>query len=95
MTTEGRFAATRWNRLKATMVKDVALRIYDLQKRELLSSGYPPGSRPLSETEQYQQLAMWRMTFDPRFTPQAAARLSQLEQRFGPAPAPPPPQPFA
>lgn len=94
MTRTGRFAAHRWNGLTDEM-KSRAIRQKDMVKGEMLQSGFPPGARPLTEIEQYQLLAQWRLTGDPRFTPAAAQRLAQLEMRYGPAPAPPPPQPFA
>ena len=91
---DGRFAGERWNRLQ-DQIMERALQKKEMVKREMMQSGFPPGGRKLTDAEQYQQLATWRLMGDPRFTPQAAQALQRLEMRFGPAPAPPPPQPFA
>lgn len=53
--------------------------------------GYPVGTEPLSDVEQFEMLTEWKLTNDRRFydDPAAQERLAELEQEFGSIPRPP------
>lgn len=69
-------------------VVDECIARYDAQVRflvdNLMESGYPPFTEPMSDREQYDLLTAWRMAGDPRFAndPKAQAEWQRLGQRF-------------
>lgn len=90
MADRGKLSGERWNQIHDAIVEGYL----DLRKRyidELMSSGYPPGTVPLSPFERYQKLLAMRAADDPNYTmnPKAEAQLAQLALRFG---TPPPMQ---
>jgi len=56
--------------------------------RELMTNGYPPGSKPVPEHQEYMRLAELKLKGDPMFfgSPLAQQRLAELEMRYGPVP---------
>ena len=56
--------------------------------RELMTNGYPPGSKPVPEHQEYMRLAELKLKGDPMYHSSAAAkqRLAELEMRYGPEP---------
>ena len=56
--------------------------------RELMTNGYPPGSKPVPEHQEYLRLSELKLKGDPMYHGSAAAkpRLAELEMRYGPVP---------
>lgn len=87
MSTEGPLSGKRFNRLVKAMVEGFNEK-RDLLINEMMDSGYPPFTVPLSPLEQYQKLVAMRGAGDPNYTnsPEAQAALAKLSLRFGPPP---------
>ena len=49
------------------------------------SGGFPVGTEPLTDVEQFEMLTEWKLTGDRRYydDPEAQQRLTELEQEFG------------
>lgn len=84
-------AADFWNSVQDE-VEQRTIETYKFLVRELMASGYPPGSEPVPEHQEYLRLVELKLTGNPMFTSSAAAqqRLRELELQFGPAPSLPP-----
>lgn len=70
-------------------VKELGAERFKFLVREMMASGYPPGSQPVDEHQEYLRLVELKLKGDPMYYRSAAAqqRLTELELMFGPSPA--------
>lgn len=81
---DGRLSAARHNRIVAQGVQRSLAR-QNMLFNEMMASGYPPGTIPVSDYQQYLTLQAASLAQDPRYLASTAAqeRLAQLSLRFG------------
>lgn len=80
-------AAEFWNEVQDEL-ESRATTTFRFLVRELLTNGYPPGSKPVPEHQEYLRLSELKLKGDPMYHSSAAAkqRLAELEMRYGPVP---------
>jgi RimJ/RimL family protein N-acetyltransferase len=83
-----RIGGERYKRLRQMMIDRYRMR-RDMLIEAFMADGYPPGTEPLSQREQYQRLIGWQQAGDPRYwnNPAAQAALVKLATRYGRPPA--------
>lgn len=87
----GKLGGKFWNEVHDEVVRQAA-DLYMRAVKELMVDGYPPGSEPVPDQQEYLRLVEMKLKADPNFagSVQAQQRLAELEMRFGPAPMLPP-----
>ena len=83
----GRLSGARHNNITDTSVAN-SLDRRKMLRKELLASGYPPGTIPASPQQEYDQLVAMRLSNDPAYwnSVNAQKRLAELALQFGPVP---------
>lgn len=80
----GRLSGERYNYIVAQILERYRHRV-ELLTKEMMASGYPPFSEPLTARQQYDKLVAMKNAGDPQFlnSPAAQQALEKLSMQFG------------